>query len=605
MKIDAFFAELKRRNVYKVAVAYAVVSWLLLQAASIFFPAFDAPPWVMKIFIIVIIFGFPVALILSWAFEITPEGIKLESEIEPNKSIKRRTGRRIIAVTIALAVVAAGLFVYQLAGRDRWARRSYDQTTENGRPPATAGSLPIQDKSIAVLPFVDMSEAKDQEYFCDGISEEILDALAKVQGLRVVARTSSFSFKGKNADVGEIAQKLNVQNVLEGSLRREGNRIRITAQLINARNGFHIWSDTFERELQGVFAVQDEITRSIVDALKIKLAVAPPVRTPGSTEAYDLYLKGLYYSNKSDEENLRKSLIFFQQALDKDPNFARAWTGIAKAWEQLADAYVRPLEAYPKVKEAAWKALALDDMDAEAHCYLGEAKFLIDRDVEGGETKIKRALQLDRNSATAHFYMSWLKSVQGDCDEGVKQIQEAEKLDPLSPMIIDSAVERYLGADRLDDAISAGKRVLQVDPNYIYFDSALADAYREKGDLQEAVALYEKAQTVTHSPSAGLAITYAKMGRLEDARRVLNQRIEKSRQQYVAADSIAAVYVALGDKEEAFRWLERAFDEHSAPMYDMACHPKFRALRSDPRFADLLRRMGVDPAKALARQGIQ
>ncbi len=583
-----FFTELKRRNVYKVAIAYAVVAWLLMQAASILFPTFEAPPWTMKVFVAVTALGFPIALIIAWAFELTPEGLK-RTKIADELPKKSARSRAWIYVVIIAGVISVSLF---FLGR-------YTATSKQ------SVSVELSAKSIAVLPFVDLSQAKDQEYFCDGISEEILDALAKVEGLRVVARTSSFSFKGKNADMSEIAQKLNVQNVLEGSLRREGNRIRITAQLINARNGFHIWSDTFERELQGVFAVQDEITRSIVDALKIKLAVAPPVRTPESTEAYDLYLKGLYYSNKSDEENLRKSLIFFQQALDKDPNFARAWTGIAKAWEQLADAYVRPLEAYPKVKEAAWKALALDDMDAEAHCYLGEAKFLIDRDVAGGEAEIKRALQLDRNSATAHFSMSWLKLDQGDCDEGVKQIQEAEKLDPLSPMIISSAAERYVAADRLDDAISAGKRVLQVDPNYIYFDSALADAYREKGDLQEAVALYEKAQTVTHFPSAGLAITYAKMGRLEDARRVLNQRIEKSRQQYVAADSIAAVYVALGDKEEAFRWLERAFDEHSAPMYDMACHPKFRALRSDPRFADLLRRMGVDPAKALARQGIQ
>ena len=583
-----FFTELKRRNVYKVAIAYAVVAWLLMQAASILFPTFEAPPWTMKVFVAVTALGFPIALIIAWAFELTPEGLK-RTKIADELPKKSARSRAWIYVVVIAGVISVSLF---FLGR-------YTATSKQ------SVSVELSAKSIAVLPFVDLSQAKDQEYFCDGISEEILDALAKVEGLRVVARTSSFSFKGKNADMSEIAQKLNVQNVLEGSLRREGNRIRITAQLINARNGFHIWSDTFERELQGVFAVQDEITRSIVDALKIKLAVAPPVRTPESTEAYDLYLKGLYYSNKSDEENLRKSLIFFQQALDKDPNFSRAWTGIAKAWEQLADAYVRPLEAYPKVKEAAWKALALDDMDAEAHCYLGEAKFLIDRDVAGGETEIKRALQLDRNSATAHFSMSWLKLDQGDCDEGVKQIQEAEKLDPLSPMIISSAAERYVAADRLDDAISAGKRVLQVDPNYIYFDSALADAYREKGDLQEAVALYEKAQTVTHSPSAGLAITYAKMGRLEDARRVLNQRIEKSRQQYVAADSIAAVYVALGDKEEAFRWLERAFDEHSAPMYDMACHPKFRALRSDPRFADLLRRMGVDPAKALARQGIQ
>ena len=585
MNLRKFFAELRRRNVYKVAIAYAVVAWLLMQIATQVFPFLEIPNWAIRLVIMLIVIGFPIALVIAWAFELTPVGIKrTESADElPTKAPRNRAWLYVIVISGA---ISASLF---FIGR-------YSATSKQ------SGLIEVPAKSIAVLPFVDLSQAKDQEYFCDGISEEILDALARVEGLRVVARTSSFSFKGKNADVGEIAQKLNVQNVLEGSLRREGNRIRITAQLINARNGFHIWSDTFERELQGVFAVQDEITRSIVDALKIKLAVAPPVRTPGSTEAYDLYLKGLYYSNKSDEENLRKSLSLFQQALDKDPNFARAWTGITKVWEQLADAYVRPLEAYPRVKEAASKALALDDKDAEAHCYLGEVKLLIDRDVAGAEAEIKRALQLDRNSATAHYFMSWLKLTQGDCDEGVNQIQEAEKLDPLSPMIIDSAAERYVAANRLDDAISAGKRVLQVDPNYIYFDSPLADAYREKGDLQEAVALYEKAQTVTHFPSAGLAITYAKMGRLEDARRVLNQRIEKSRQQYVPADSIAAVYVALGDKEEAFRWLERAFDEHSAPMFYLACHPIFRALRSDPRFADLLRRMGVDPAKALARQ---
>src|SRR5437762_4697060 len=252
----------------------------------------------------------------------------------------------VAAIGVSVAVLAVGAFFI------------YRGTASKRSSAATTSQQIGGEKSIAVLPFVDLSQAKDQEYFCDGISEEILDTLAKVEGLRVVARTSSFSFKGKNADVGDIAQKLNVQNVLEGSLRREGNRVRITAQLVNARDGFHIWSDTFERELQGVFAVQDEITRSIVDALKIKLAVAPPPRAPQNTEAYDLYLQGLYLSNKSDEESLRKSLNLFQQALDKDPNFARAWTGIAKVWLWLADAYVRPLEAYPKVKEAASRALA-------------------------------------------------------------------------------------------------------------------------------------------------------------------------------------------------------------------------------------------------------
>jgi tetratricopeptide (TPR) repeat protein len=431
------------------------------------------------------------------------------------------------------------------------------------------------------------------------MSEEILDALAKVGGLRVVARTSSFSFKGKNADVAEIGQKLGVANVLEGSLRREGDRIRISVQLINARDGFHIWSDTYERELQGVFAVQDEITRSIVESLKVKLAVAPSARAPENTEAYDLYLQGLYFSNKSDEESLRKSLDLFQRALDIDPNFARAWTGIAKAWLWLADAYVRPLEAYPKAKEAASRALTLDERDAEAHSYLGETKRMLDRDPSGEEKELKRALEIDPNSATAHLFMAALKTAQGNLGEGVKEIQEAERLDPLAPVMCSFAVGIYLAADRIDDAIDAGKRTVQIDPNYVYFDSALADAYREKGDFQKAIALYEKAQATTHFPSKGLAITYAKMGRREEARRILDQLIEKSRQRYVAADSIAAVYTALGEKDEAFSWLDRAFHEHSAPAYSFLFHPEYRALRSDPRFADRLRRIGIDPAQVL------
>src|SRR6266436_2783757 len=297
-----FFAELKRRNVYKVAIAYAVVAWLLMQVASQIFPFFEIPNWAVRLVVLLLIIGFPVAVILAWAFELTPEGIKRAEDVDVSKSVGRKTGRKLDFFIIAVLLLVIAILVFQ---------RLHPNVS-----PAVSSSL---EKSIAVLPFVDLSQAKDQEYFCDGISEEILDALAKVEGLRVVARTSSFSFKGKNADVSEIAQKLNVQNVLEGSLRREGNRIRITAQLINARNGFHIWSDTYERELQGVFTVQDEITRSIVDVLKIKLAVTPPARPQQNTEAYDLYLQGLYLSNKSDEENLRKSLDLFQRALDKDP----------------------------------------------------------------------------------------------------------------------------------------------------------------------------------------------------------------------------------------------------------------------------------------------
>src|SRR5213592_4261595 len=292
--------------------------------------------------------------------------------------------------------------------------------------------ISIPEKSIAVLPFLDLSQTKDQEYFCDGMSEEILDALAKVDGLRVVGRTSSFSFKGNNANVSEIGKKLNVANVLEGTLRREGNRVRVTAELINTRSGFHLWSETYERELQGVFALQDEITRSIVEALKVKLAVSLPAHEQRNTEAYELYLQGLFFSNKSSEADLRRALDFFKSALEKDPTFSRAWTGIAKVWYFLADVYVRPLEAYPASKEAALKAIALDENDAEAHCYLSEAKRVLDWDLEGADEELKRALQLDPNSASAHLFSGLHPLFHGELKDGLRLILEAESLDPVS-----------------------------------------------------------------------------------------------------------------------------------------------------------------------------
>ncbi|PYK34985.1 MAG: hypothetical protein DME54_06675 [Verrucomicrobia bacterium] len=456
------------------------------------------------------------------------------------------------------------------------------------------------EKSIAVVPFLDLSQAKDQEYFCDGISEEILHALAKVDGLRVVGRTSSFSFKGKTASISEVGKKLNVENVLEGTLRREGNRVRITAELINTRNGFHLWSETYERELGGVFALQDEITRSIVDALKIKLALSLPAQQQPNTEVYDLYLQGLFFSNKSSEEDLRRALNFFQRAVEKDPTFARAWTGVAKVWYFLADIYVKPLDAYATSKEAALKAIALDEKDAEAHCYLSEAKRVLDWDLDGQNAELKRALQLDPNSAPAHFFSALLPLFRGELKEGLRLILEAKKLDPVSPITSYVATAAYLANNRIDDAINEGQRTLLLDPNYFYLDSNLAAAYREKGNFAEAIALYNKSQDATHLPSSGLAITYLRMGRQMEARNILTQLLQAREKRYISAPVIAAVYVAFGDKEEAFRWLERAFAEHSGILQWIAFLPEFRPLHSDVRFPHLLRRIGVSNNSILA-----
>src|SRR6267142_3485979 len=332
MKIDNFFAELKRRNVYKVAVAYAVVGWLVIQAASIFLPAFDAPPWVMKIFIIVIVLGSPVALVLSWAFEIPPEGIKRESEVPPNESIRRRTGRKIVGITFVLAVIAAGLLAFNLF-------RSKSTT-----PPTTAAL--ITNKSVAVLAFANLSDDKGSEYFSDGISEELLTVLQKIPGLHVAARTSAFSFKGKNATAQEIGQKLGVAHLVEGSVRKAGDMVRIAARLTQAKTGEERWSENYTRNLKDVFAVQSELAETIVEQLKgqltdgatnptIKAEIQAEVRAAekGGTknvEAHESYLQGRFFLNRHSEKETDQARAAFERAVELDPKFALAWAGLAQ-----------------------------------------------------------------------------------------------------------------------------------------------------------------------------------------------------------------------------------------------------------------------------------
>ncbi|PYJ45281.1 MAG: hypothetical protein DME85_13510 [Verrucomicrobia bacterium] len=324
------------------------------------------------------------------------------------------------------------------------------------------------------------------------------------------------------------------------------------------------------------------------------------LRPQRNTEVYDLYLQGLYFSNKSSEEDLRRALSFFQRAVEKDPTFARAWTGISKAWYFLADVYVKPLDAYPASKEAALKAIALDEKDAEAHCYLSEAKRVLDWDLAGADAELKRALELDPNSAPAHFFSGLLLLFHGELKDGLQFILEAEKLDPVSPITSYVATAAYLANDRIDDALIEGQRTLQLDPNYFYLDSALAAAYREKQNFSEAIALYTKAQEATHLPSSGLAITYARMGRPTEAQNIRAQLLQAKEKRYISAPLIAAVSVALGDKEEAFRELERAYAEHSGVLQWIAFLPEFRALRSDARFPHLLRRIGASRDTILA-----
>src|SRR5213596_1358242 len=409
MKINNFLSELKRRNVYKVAVAYAVVAWLTIQAASIFLPAFNAPQWAMQIVILIVVVGFPIALVFSWAFEITSEGIKRESEIEPNKSITAHTCRKIVALTIVLAVIATGLLIFQFV-RARSTSTPRPVTQSEARPgfqseAATAAS----NKSIAVLPFDNLSGDPQNAYFSEGVQDEILTRLAKIAELKVISRTSTQRFKSAPNDLRQIAQQLGVANILEGSVQKANDQVRVNVQLINALTDAHLWADTYDRKLTDIFAVETEIAKTVADVLKAKLTGSEQhviaARPTANTEAHQLYLKGRFFWNKRTGNDLKKSIDYFEQAIAADPNYALAYAGVADGYVWLPGYTAgTPRDSYPKAAAAAKKALELDDTLAEARTSLAIAIWLYDFDFAQANREFQRAIALDPNYSTAHHW---------------------------------------------------------------------------------------------------------------------------------------------------------------------------------------------------------
>ena len=556
MNLKKFLAELKRRKVYSVAIAYVVGGWALAQGIAQVLPVFDIPNWVVRLIVVLIVLGFPVALTLSWFFDLTRYGIVRTPNVKAESKIE------------------------------------------------IADTPDLFERSIAVLPFDDLTSGEQRDYFGDGIAEEILSELAKIDGLRVAARRSSFWFKDKNATLKEVAEKLNVEHVLEGSVRRDGNRVRITAELTDCCNGFTLWSHTFDREFQGIFALEDEITRAIVDALKIKLDIPAPTasRLVRSADAYDVYLHGLFYSDKSTEEALRKSLELFEEALAKDPQLARAWTGIAKSWLWLADAYVPPREAYPKVREAALNALKLDNDEAEAHVYLAETKRILDWDLDGAEIDYRRAFDIDPNSTTSSYFIAAFYAARGERNKALSFLRRTTKIDPASLWVSNFACEIYRYFGLIDEAIAAGERALQLDPTFLYGEPLLAALYREMGRFDDAIALYKKSQELSGRVPFGLAITYAKMDRRKEAQGILEAACA-NRGSYTPGDAIAHVRVVLQEHEDAIRELERAYEEHSSSLHFIGIAPEFVPLRPDKRFVSIVKKIGLEPAKVFAAPG--
>jgi serine/threonine-protein kinase len=472
-------------------------------------------------------------------------------------------------------------------------------STPPGASPAVSKPVPPK-QSIAVLPLTNMSADPENEYFSDGMTEEIINAIGKLPEMQVASRTSCFAFKGKEVDVRQVGEKLGVAHVLEGSVRKIGNRIRLSAQLIDVATGYHLWSEAYDHQLEDVFAIQDEISRAIVDALKVQLGgeteqlVAP---TTDNIEAYTLYLRGRYFLNKSfSEPDLRKGLDYFEQALAKDPGYARAHSGIADIWSTLADDWVVPEEAYPQAMEAANKALELDPTLAEPLASVGKVLAWYEWDFDGGQAALTKAIELNPNYAEAHFVLGSVLPSIGRLDDAIEEMRKALVLDPLAPHHGRWLGRLLLYAKRYEETIEQSQKTLELEPTYFQSCHDVGTAHLQLGHAEEAMKWYRKAQsmeTSVRSYDAFLVRALAAMGEREEATAIMERLAEEAQQHYVRAEIMAMGYAALGDKDNAFACLKEALDAHSAGLVYLHIDPGYEPLRSDPRYDDLVSKIGL------------
>ena len=573
----ALFAELKRRKVFKVGGAYLVVAWLAVQVASIAFPAFDSSPRLLRLCILFAALGFPVALALAWVIDVTPQGLKFDPATRGNK--------RFASIAMLLVVVALG-----------WYFQGQPAFQAPARTPATAAVAAANPHSIAVLPFVNMSADREQDYFSDGLSDELLNMLGQVPQLRVTARTSSFSFKDKRVDIPTIARALNVATVLEGSVRKSGQTLRITAQLVRASDGSQLWSEIYDRQITDVFKVQDEIAAAVVAALRVRLLPEQHVTNPHRTvnsQAYDQFLLARQFNSRSTSEGYRKAIEAYRNAIALDPNYAAAYAGLAFAEVYAADSAETAAEnAAHKTRalEAADKAIALAPNLADGYTARGWMRSNFLWDWVGAQADMRRALEIDPSNGGVQRTYGQVLCSMGRMPEGIAAVRRSVALDPLSSAPWGNLGYYLTAAGQMAEARQALMRALQINPESTFAKSNLAQLELLEGNTQRALEMFRKSDDGFRQ--FGVALAEHRLGHAKEAQKALDELIAGYGQDY--AVQIAEVYAWRGEKEQAFAWLDRAYAQRDGGLSDIKLDLFLAPLKTDPRFTAFVRKMGLD-----------
>ena len=570
------WGELKRRNVVRVAIAYAVVAWLLLQVADVVLDNIEAPTWVFQTILLLLIIGFPVALLFAWAYELTPEGLKKEKDVDRSESITHITSRKIDFVIIGVLVVAVGFLLV-------------DKLYLGEGDTAPDEVIATERNSIAVLPFINLSSDPEQEYFSDGLAEELLNLLARIPELRVTSRSSSFSYKGKDFKIADVGRELNVGHVLEGSVRRSGDQIRTTAQLIDVAEDAHIWSETWNHTLEDIFVVQDEIAQAVVAALKIRLLGEAPRTDTTSPEAYALFLQSKALAAQFTAAGYLQAEAVVLRVLEIDSTYVPAWLWLARIYVRgSGNGAWHPHEAYAKSRAAVMEALRLDADNAQAHAALSRIARNYDYDLETARKEQELALTLAPHDPRVLQGAAWLARIDGDYAEAIRLFKEVEILDPVSWRIKLDLGTSYFLSGRLAEAKSAYAEVLELLPIGNVVNFRLGAVMLVSGDLDDALLQMNK-ETQNGRRLAGRAMVLHAMGDTSSAATELEKLI-------VLGDrwtyEIAQVHAYLGNLDESFRWLHRAIDRRDSSLSLMTGDPFLNNLRDDPRLDDVLERLG-------------